>query len=296
MATELGHFLTTRRARVTPREVGLPDLGRWRRVPGLRREEVAELAGISASYYTRLEHGASASASPSVLDAIARALRLTPVEHAHLVDLARLTTPHMHRPRIKHPIPAAIRMLKAIGAAPAILMGHYTDILAWNPAGHLLIAPHLHSSAPDDPTSRPVMARLLFLDPDVRAMYDDWEQTARINVGYLRFASGRHPDDARLAALIGELSMHSPAFARIWACHDVHECTFGTRTLHHPAIGDLRLDYQVWTQPDDPDLRLQIYTPRPGESEETLLDLLGPASQNSATESDAEIACRRQSL
>lgn len=273
MTTELGRFLTSRRARVTPEQAGLPDSGHWRRVPGLRREEVAELAGISTSYYTRLEHGASPSASPAVLAALARALRLSAVEQAHLVDLAQLTEPHMHRPRTKHPVPAARRMLRAIGAAPAILMGRYTDILAWNTAGHRLIAPHLDEQAPDGPAG-PVMARLLFLDPEVRAMYDDWELAARINVGYLRFASGRHPDDAHLAVLVGELTMHSPDFARIWAFHDVHECTFGARTLHHPAIGDVRLDYQVWTQPDDPDLRLQIYTAQPGSADEDRLALL----------------------
>lgn len=259
--------------------------GHWRRVPGLRREEVAELAGISTSYYTRLERGSSTSASPAVLDALSRALHLDDAECAHLYDLAQLTGNELHHPRHKNPGPSAAQLLAAIGSAPAVLMGRYTDILGWNTAGHRLIAPHLDETAPSDARHRPVMARLLFLDPFVREMYEDWQQAARINVGYLRLTSGRHPDDAALASLIGELSMHSPDFTRLWAAHDVHECTLGDRTLLHPALGALHLHYQVWTQPDDPDLRLQIYTAEAGSTESRALAML-----SSETEIDSSLA------
>ncbi|MFT8987105.1 MAG: helix-turn-helix transcriptional regulator [Bifidobacterium psychraerophilum] len=283
MPSELGRFLSTRRARLNPQESDLPRGGHWRRVPGLRREEVAELAGISTSYYTRLERGSSSSASPSVLDALARALHLDDAERAHLYDLTQLTVTELHHPRRKNPGPSAARLLAAIGSAPAILMGRYTDILGWNTAGHRLIAPHLDEAAPSDARHRPVMARLLFLDPLVRDMYEDWQQAARINVGYLRLTSGRHPDDATLASLIGELSMHSPEFARLWAAHDVHECTLGDRTLLHPAFGALHLHYQVWTQPDDPDLRLQIYTAEADSTESRALSMLSSEKEIDAS-------------
>jgi transcriptional regulator with XRE-family HTH domain len=285
MPSELGRFLSTRRARLNPQESDLPRGGHWRRVPGLRREEVAELAGISTSYYTRLERGSSTSASPAVLDALARALHLDDAERAHLYDLTQLTATELHHPRRKNPGSAAARLLTAIGSAPAILMGRYTDILGWNTAGHRLIAPHLDEAAPSDARHRPVMARLLFLDPLIRDMHEDWQQAARINVGYLRLTSGRHPDDATLASLIGELSMHSPEFARLWAAHDVHECTLGDRMLLHPALGALHLHYQVWTQPDDPDLHLQIYTAEADSTESRAFAVL-----SSETEIDPSLA------
>lgn len=277
--TALGDYLASRRARISPQGTGLVSTGRWRRVPGLRREEVAHLAGVSTAYYTRLEQGVSATASAQVLDALARALQLDAAERAHLHDLAQTPTVRraLVRPRPEEPHPRSLALLDAIEHLPALLFGRRTDILAWNRLGHALLAPHLPFDAPGDPDQRPNMARLLFLDPYVQRIHRNLEQAARVNVGYLRLVSGRYPDDARLAELIGELTMSSDQFASLWAARGVRECTHGIRDLDHAVAGRLSLTYQVWSQPDHPDHRIEVYTAEPDGRSEHALNRLADA-------------------
>lgn len=273
MRTErLGAFLKTRRDRVTPADVGLATFGATRRVPGLRREELSQLAGVSAGYYTRLEQDQAGTASRQVVDALARVLQLDPAETVHLRNLAgRPATPRMVRPRPEQPHPRVLALLDALGEhLPAVVLGRRGDVLAWNRAGHTLVAEHLPFAAPHDLAQRPSVPRMFFLDPLTRDLHRNWDELASIHVGYLRLTSGKYPTDARLAELIGELAMHSPEFAALWAAGDVADCTVGTWFLQHPTVGALDVDYQVWLQPDSPDHRLEIYTPRNSASADAL--------------------------
>ncbi|MGW1145856.1 helix-turn-helix domain-containing protein [Streptomyces sp. NPDC002454] len=276
---DLGQFLHSRRARTTPVNAGLvPPPGR-RRVPGLRREELARLAGVSVAYYTRLEQGHSRNASDSVLDGLARALRLDETERAHLYDLARAPRRATRRPAPPEvPHPRTLALLDALPGLPAVLLGRRNDVLAWNPPGHALLAGHLDPEAPEDPARRPSLTRMLFLDPRSREREADWEAHARTHVGHLRLVAGRHPDDPELAALIGELAMKSPEFTALWAVGHVRDCTFGSRRLNHPGAGPLELTYQVWLQPDSPDCRLEVYTAEPGTPSADALALLTGAA------------------
>lgn len=260
----LGAFLKNRRDRISPDAAGLRSYGTVRRVPGLRREELAMLAGVSVGYYTRLEQGQSGTASPQVLDALARSLRLDTTESAHLHNLAhRSGLSCLEEPDPESLAPRASVLLSALGeSVPAIVLGRRGDILAWNRAGHALASGHLPFGAPVDAATRPSTARMFFLDPRQRELYRNWEELARIHIGYLRLTSGRYPSDATLARLIGELSMHSPDFARLWATGEVADCTTGPMLLKHPTLGNIDVDYQVWLQPDSPDHRLEVYTPR----------------------------------
>ncbi|SCF63189.1 transcriptional regulator, XRE family [Streptomyces sp. Ncost-T10-10d] len=214
----LGAFLQARRARLRPEDVGLRDLGPRRRVAGLRREELAQLAGVSVSYYARLEQGLSRGASAEVLDAIARALLLDDHERGHLDRLAGAAR---HAPRVRRPRPEKLAdetrdLLRAVDGVPAIVLGRRTDVLAWNSLGHALLAGHLDLLGPDDPARRPNMSRMLFLDLHCQELYADWKRKARAVVGNLRIAVGRHPEDPLLAELIGELTMKSPEFVALW--------------------------------------------------------------------------------
>ncbi|MEV0675993.1 helix-turn-helix transcriptional regulator [Actinosynnema sp. NPDC050436] len=268
----LGAFLKNRRDRITPADVGLRTYGTSRRVLGLRREELAQLAGVSAGYYTRLEQGQADTASTQVLDALAHALRLDQVESAHLHNLARQPAlPGLTEPPAEHLHPRVLALLSSLtDATPAIALGRRGDVLAWNRAGHALFAEHLDFDAPDNPTRRPSVPRMFFLDPLTRDLHHNWPELARIHVAYLRLTAGRHPSDARLAALIGELTMRSDDFATLWATGDVSDCTTGTMDLRHPTIGALSVDYQVWLQPDSPDHRLELYTPNDEGSADAL--------------------------
>ncbi|RSN06069.1 transcriptional regulator [Streptomyces sp. WAC 05977] len=266
----LGGYLKSRRDRVTPAEIGLRTYGTSRRVPGLRREELAQLAGVSAGYYTRLEQGLAETASRQVLDALARALRLDDVETGHLHNLARQTSlPKMSDPGPEDPHPRVLALLENLGeAVPALVFGRRGDVLAWNHAGHTLMAEHLDFDAPKDPERRPSLPRMFFLDPLTRDLHRNRAELAPIHVAYLRLTAGRYPTDARLAALIGELSMRSDEFATLWATGDVADCTVGAMHLRHPTVGAVSVDYQVWLQPDSPDHRLEIYTPKdPGSAD-----------------------------
>ncbi|MGW0178302.1 helix-turn-helix domain-containing protein [Nocardia sp. NPDC003345] len=258
----LGAFLKSRRDRITPADIGLRTYGTARRVPGLRREELAQLAGVSAGYYTRLEQEQAGTASAQVLDALARVLRLDAVEVTHLHNLARATPEiGLREPPAETPHPRVIALLESLGeATPAVVLGRRGDVLAWSRAGHALTAEHLPFDAPNTPDHRPSVPRMFFLDPLTRDLFRNWADLARIHVAYLRLTAGRFPTDARLAALIGELTMRSDEFATLWATGEVADCTVGDMRLRHPTVGALDIAYQVWLQPDSPDHRLEIYT------------------------------------
>ncbi|WP_051852907.1 helix-turn-helix transcriptional regulator [Streptomyces aureocirculatus] len=252
--SQLGAFLQARRSRLRPDDIGLKTYGDRRRVPGLRREELALLAGVSASYYTRLEQGQSHNASPAVLDALARALGLDESERRHLHDLgigAASGRKGLRRPPPEHLGTATRHLLDALAGVPAVVLGRRTDVLAWNALGHALFAAHLPADGPDQVSTRPNMAALVFLDPDMRALYADWESKARSVVANLREVAGRHPEDARLASLIGELSMKSPEFSAMWAAHQVRACDAAPHTMHHPLIGALTVTQQALRTGDD---------------------------------------------
>ncbi|GGV97731.1 transcriptional regulator [Streptomyces narbonensis] len=268
----LGAYLKARRDRVTPGDVGLRTYGSTRRVPGLRREELAHLAGVSAGYYTRLEQGQAGTASQQVLDALAGVLRLDPAETAHLHNLARRpAAPRLTRPRPERPHPRVLALLASLGeTTPAVVLGRRGDVLAWNRTGHALVAEHVAFDAPDDPARRPSVPRMFFLDPLAQDLHRNWDQLARTHVAYLRLTAGRYPTDARLAELIGELSMRSRDFAGLWAKGEVADCTVGTMRLRHPTVGCVDVDYQVWLQPESPDHRLEVYTPNDTASADAL--------------------------
>ncbi|WP_087002419.1 helix-turn-helix domain-containing protein [Gulosibacter sp. 10] len=266
----LGDFLKSRRAALSPTKAGVEDWGKRRRVPGLRREEVAQLAGVSVAYYIRLEQGLPHNASDEVLLSLARALQLTSTETEHLLDLAK---PSPIRPsadaRPEHAHPHALAMLDAIGDKPAVLLGRRSDALAWTPTGHALLAPHVPFDT-SDPRTRPSLPRLLFLDPSVRRSYADWESEARLFVAYLRLISGKYPDDSRLAELVGELCMKDADFAAMWASGRVGQCTAGLKHFEHPLVGALTVEYQLWLQADSPDHRIEVYSPANSEAQTAL--------------------------
>lgn len=243
----LGTFLRSRRARLRPEDVGLVHHGR-RRVPGLRREELAMLAGVSITYYTRLEQGQASNASRSIVEALARALRLDEDEAQHLRALAA-PAPPARRAATPERLRDGLARAVAGFTTPAMVLGRHNDILAWNPSGHRVFAGHLDPGAPERVDQRPNQSRLLFLDPHVRSLYREWDQEAELAVASLRFLAAQHRDDAGVAALIGELSIASEAFAALWAAHPVQRCTTGTKRLDHPEVGAIDLDYEVLHAP-----------------------------------------------
>ncbi len=246
----------SRRSQVRPEDVGLATYGDRRRVPGLRREELALLAGVSASYYSRLEQGQSSNASPEVLDAIAGALRLDDAERRHLHALAGAARRRPARRRLapERVGPAARQLLEALGDVPAVLLGRRSDVLAWNTCGHALFAGHVDRQGPERVEQRPNMTRLLFLDAHTRELYVDWSRKARAAVAALRMTSGAHPDDPALAALVGELSLHSPEFATMWADHRVKADAGAVYVMRHPLVGELTVTQQSLRTEDDQSL------------------------------------------
>jgi transcriptional regulator with XRE-family HTH domain len=284
----LGAFLKSRRDRVTPARIGLRTHGTARRVPGLRREELAQLAGVSAGYYTRLEQGQAETASAQVLDAIARVLQLDEIETVHLHNLARQpVTRGLSEPPREEPHPRVLALLQSLGdTTPAIVLGRRGDVLAWNRAGHALRAEHVDFEAPTDPAHRPSIPRMFFLDALTRDLHRNWDEVARAHVAFLRLTAGRYPTDARLAELIGELTMRSDEFAMMWASGDVADCTVGTMQLRHPTVGAASVAYQVWLQPDSPDHRLEIYTPNDPSSADALQVLAHQCRRDTAVLSD----------
>ncbi|MFE3166893.1 helix-turn-helix domain-containing protein [Streptomyces sp. NPDC059224] len=267
---ELSEFLRTRRARLLPGDVGLPDFGRHRRVPGLRREELAQLAGVSVAYYTRLEQGNGRNVSAEVLDAIARALRLTDAEHAHLMHLAK-GKQHKKKgaARPQQVRPALGQLLEAMDGVPAYIGGRRSDILAWNG-----MAAAVFGDWSELPVAERNWARLVFLRPEYRDLFVEWEQKAIDIVCLLRMDAGCFPDDTRLSALVGELSVKSEEFRRLWATHDVKEKSHGLKRLHHPLVGELSLSYESFRMPGDPDQSLVTYHAEPGSASAQALRLL----------------------
>lgn len=260
---EARDFLSGRRARITPEQAGVETFGTRRRVTGLRREEVSRLAGVSIDYYTRLERGNLQGVSDSVLDAIAGALQLDPAEHEHLRDLARHqnATP---RTAGRASTVAAVRpelqyLLDVITDAPAMILNNRQDILAANPLGYALHVAMVDSDA------RPLnFSRFVFLDPEARNFYQDWQRAAHTNVAILRREAGRTPNDRELAALIGELSMRSDDFRALWASHDVRRHYAGVKAFRHRVVGPLELHFQTLELTEDPGLALTIYPATPG--------------------------------
>ena len=272
---ELGDFLRSRRSRLSPADVGARTYGERRRVPGLRREELAQLAGVSVAYYTRLEQGLSRNASDGVLDALAGALRLDADETDHLRALARPgRVTAVRRPRTERVRPGVRTLLATIGDAPAVLIGYRNDILAWNRMGHALLFSHLPFDGPDQAATRPNWIRLIFCDPHMREFYVDWKTKAQDAVAYLRLASGQHPDDPRLATLIGDLSVNSPEFAKLWVGHAVRQCRSSVRAFRHPLVGGLSLNEEVMDLIQDTGQRMVLYSAEPASPSGAALGLL----------------------
>ncbi|MGC7100801.1 helix-turn-helix transcriptional regulator [Amycolatopsis lurida] len=274
---EVREFLISRRAHITPAQAGLTAFGGDRRVPGLRREEVAALAGLSIDYYTQLERGKIGRASDSVLNAIARALQLNDVEREHLFDLARAgaeagrartTAPRSVRPSVQ-------RVLDNL-AVPAIVFNAQQDLIAANPVGRALFAPHFQAA-------RPNLARFIFLDPRARDFYLDWGLACTMTAAMLRLQAGRDPLNEELTALIGELSTLSPQFRENWAERDVHEHRHGQKTYCHPEAGELDVTFDVFELPGEPGLFICTYSADEGSPSESRLVLLSsprsPASR-----------------
>jgi len=268
--SEIREFLTSRRARITPEQVALPTFGGKRRVPGLRREEVALLAGVSVDYYTRLERGNASGASDEVLDALARALQLDDVERAHLFDLARAAQAPPPRRRAPQRIrPSVQQMLDAIVGVPAFVRDFRLDILAANALGRALYSQHL-----DSPYLPANSARFTFLDPRAQTFYVEWDRVAQDIVALLRSEAGRDPHDRGLSDLVGQLSMQSETFRTLWAAHRVGRHDTGIKRFRHPVVGELHLSFESMELVADSGLTMFVYTAEPGSASEQALMLL----------------------
>lgn len=273
---EIREFLTTRRGALTPQEAGLPVFGGTRRVPGLRREEVAMLAGVSVDYYTRMERGSLAGVSDSVLEALCSGLRLDDVERQHLFDLARASGPRadaVRRRRRTRPVvrPSVQRLLDAMGGAPAFVQTARGDVLAANALGRALYAPMFEDAAGATPNH----ARFIFLCPAARAFYVDWPTVTNDCVATLRTEAGRDPYDRDLSDLVGELSTRSEDFRVRWAKHNVHLHRTGVKRFLHPVVGELSLTFEILGLAADADLAMLTYTAEPGSRSDEALTLLG---------------------
>jgi transcriptional regulator with XRE-family HTH domain len=269
---EIRDFLISRRARITPEQAGLPAYGGNRRVSGLRREEVAMLAGVSVDYYIRMERGNARGVSDSVLENLARALHLDEAERAHLYDLARAANNGAgapRRPARQQVRPAVQRLLDAMTMAPVYVRNGRMDVLAANRLGRALFAPLFGS--PAKPTN---MARFVFLDPAAPGFYTEWDRLASDTVALLRAEAGRNPTDRGLSDLIGELSTRSDIFRIRWADHNVRRHRSGIKHFHHPVVGDISLAYESLELVADPGLVLNGYTAEPGTASEDALNLL----------------------
>lgn len=270
--SEIREFLTSRRAKITPEQAGLQWYGENRRVLGLRREEVALLAGVSVDYYTRLERGNAAGVSESVLEALARALQLDDAERAHLFDLARganAVSRARRRPPKQRVRPSVQRTLDAMAGAPAFVRNGRMDLLAANRLGRAFYSQHF-----DSPHGPPNSARFIFLDGRATDFYTDWEQVATDAVAVLRSEAGRDPYDRGLSDLIGELSTRSDTFRTRWAAHNVRFHDTGSKRFHHPVVGELELTYETMGLAADAGLMLFVYTAEPGSRSDEALGLL----------------------
>jgi transcriptional regulator with XRE-family HTH domain len=269
-SSDIAEFLTSRRAKITPEQAGLPTYGR-RRVKGLRREEVASLAGVSVEYYRRLERGNVTGVSELVLEGLARALQLDDAERAHLFDLARAANPATpKRPRpVKHRIrPVVQRILDQVDA-PALVRNSRLDHVGANAFGRALYAP-MFESREQPPNS----ARFTFLEPAAVDFYPDWDVVASELVAHLRSEAGANPYDRKLSDLVGELSTRSDEFRVRWAAHNVRFHRTGTKRIHHPVVGDLELSYETMELSADAGLTVAIFTAELGSASQQALDLL----------------------
>jgi transcriptional regulator with XRE-family HTH domain len=275
---DLREFLASRRARITPQQAGLPTYGGHRRVPGLRREEVALLAGVSVEYYTRLERGNAHGVSESVLEALVRALQLDEAERAHLFDLARAssaTSRPRRRPAQQRVRPGVQQLLDAMTDVPAFVQNGRLDVLAANTLFRALYADLFDEAEPRSGAGRPPNhARYTFLDPRSADFYPDWDGAAAVGVSLLRAEAGRNPDDRVLTELIGELTTRSDRFSTLWATHNVRWHTTGTKHFHHRVVGDLSLAYEGLELTADPGQTLITYTAEPGSSSQHALQFL----------------------
>jgi transcriptional regulator with XRE-family HTH domain len=289
--TEIREFLSTRRARISPRQAGLPVYGgARRRVSGLRREEVALLAGISTEYYTRLERGNAIGVSDCVIDGIAHALQLDEAERTHLLDLLRTagtTRPQRRRPTAQRVRPTVQRVLDSMSGTPALVLNGRLDILATNALGSALFSPVYAA-----PVRPPNNARFVFLDPHATEFFRDWDTVATDTIALLRAEVGRDPYDRQTSDLIGELSTRSEQFRVRWAAHNVRIHTTGVKRFHHPVVGDLELPFESFPLAADPSQSLLTYTAEPGSSSQDALNLLASwAATTDAT--DAATAAER---
>ncbi|CAN7541013.1 helix-turn-helix transcriptional regulator [Pseudarthrobacter oxydans] len=271
-SAEFGKFLKAMRSRLSPEDAGAGPASGARRVPGLRREEVARLAGVSTDYYVRLEQGRNIHPSRTVLDAVSRALRLDAGEHAHMLDLlencagsARSSVAAAQGVR-----PALRQLLEAVGDVPAMVLGRRSDVLAGNRMAFLLF-----TDFPALPAAERNLTRWLILDPGARELFRDWKTVAAEAAGALRVDVGRHPNDAQANQLVGELAVHSEHFRQWWAGHRVATRSAGSVRLHHPAVGDLELNFENLVLPDDPDQTLRVYSAKAGSPSADALALLG---------------------
>lgn len=291
---EVREFLTSRRARITPEQAGLLAYGGNRRVQGLRREEVAMLAGVSVDYYIRLERGNLSGASGSVLEALARALQLDAAEQEHLFSLARSAAKGPARRRTP---PAAVRptiqyVLDAISDAPAWVRNGRHDIVAINRMGRALYSPVL-----EDPRRPANTARFVYLDPAALDFFVDWDQVANDAAAMLRLEAGRTPHDRELIELVGELSTRSDIFRQRWASHDVQFHRSGRKRLRHPIVGRLDLDYESMELPAEPGLALIVYTAAPGSSTADALTMLASwSARPDAVDEPADSAVGEESV
>ncbi|PWD49905.1 transcriptional regulator [Serinibacter arcticus] len=278
MATHdaISEFLTTRRAKLTPAQVGLPDFGGRRRVPGLRREEVALVAGMSAEYYKRLERGNAGGVSEAVIDGVSRALQLDDAEHAHLHDLVRAANAGAHpRQRARTVRPAQLtpglrQTIDAMSTVPVFVQNGRLDAVATNELGRALFSVMLD----DDRPSPANAARFLFLDPRAQEFYRDWDDQTRQIVAVLRAEAGRSPYDRQLSDLVGELSTRSDLFRTLWGAHDVRRHSTGLKRVHHPEVGDLDLTFEVLDLASGRGLQLVVFSAAPGSAAQERLQLL----------------------
>ena len=277
--TEIKDFLTTRRAKVTPQMAGLPVVGGNRRVPGLRREEVAMLAGVSVDYYTRLERGRAAGASEEVLDALASALLLDDAERQHLFDLARSVSStgraRRRRPRAgRAALRPGVQWLLDSMTVPALVADSLSTYVASNLMARALYSPMFLDPAPQATGREVNMARFVFLDPRSRDFFPNWDSGAEDLVAMLRLAAGAGPTDPRLTALVGELSTRSREFSRLWARHDVRYVCRGEKVIRHPVVGELHLAFEPMPLTTAPGMRMTVYAVEPGSPSQDALRLL----------------------
>ena len=271
---DISEFLVSRRARITPEQAGLPAYGSNRRVKGLRREEVAMLAGISSEYYVRLERGNMRGVSEDVLEGIARALQLDEADRMHLFDLARAAnaTPNRgsgRRPTQERVRPVVQRILDSLVGVPAFVQNERLDLLAANQLGEAFYSPQFEDAV------RPVnAARFLFLSPRAKEFFVDWDTIANDCVGILRAEAGRDPYDKRLSDLIGELSTRSEEFRVRWAAHHVKLHRTGVKRFHHPVVGELTVDFEMLDLPGDPGQKMLVYSAEPASPSQQALQLL----------------------